>query len=84
MCGPFVARPSRWRVDGIDIRLLLAFILPLAFVVGGMLARDAGGGAGLVENGKAAIVGVASVIDGDTIWDDRRKIRIADIDTPEI
>ena len=81
---PFVPRPSRWRVDGIDIRLMLAFILPLAFVVGGMLARDAAGdGAGIVENGKAAIVGVASVIDGDTIEIHGRRIRLEGIDAPE-
>ena len=44
---------------------MLAFIVPLAFVVGGMLARDvAGDGASIVQNREAAIVGVASVIDG--------------------
>ena len=81
---PFVPRPSRWRVDGIDIRLVLAFILPLAFVVGGMLARDAAGGsAGMVEKGEAAIVGVASVIDGDTIEVHGRRIRLEGIDAPE-
>ena len=63
---------------------MLAFILPLAFVVGGMLARDAAGdGAGIVENGKAAIVGVASVIDGDTIEIHGRRIRLEGIDAPE-
>jgi len=81
---PFVPRRSLWRVDGIDFRLMLAFILPLAFVVGGMLARDvASDGTGIVENGEAAIVGVVSVIDGDTIEIHCRRIRLEGIDAPE-
>jgi hypothetical protein len=33
-------RRSIWRIDGVDIRLPLLFIIPLAFVGGGILARD--------------------------------------------
>ena len=36
-------RRSIWKIDGIDIRLPLLFIVPLAFVGGGILARDGTG-----------------------------------------
>lgn len=75
-------RRSIWRVDGIDIRLPLLFVVPLAFVGGGILAPDPGG-EGAVIAGSADVVGIASVIDGDTIEIHGRRIRFDGIDAPE-
>lgn len=85
-------RRSIWKVDGIDVRLPLLFIIPLAFVGGGILARDStsvtvsrGGSATAVVEvvGSGQLVGIASVIDGDTIEIHGRRIRFDGIDAPE-
>lgn len=68
-----------WHIGGIDVRLPLAIILPLAFVGGGMLREPAAA----VAPASGDIVGIASVIDGDTIEIHGRRIRFDGIDAPE-
>lgn len=85
-------RRSIWKIDGVDIRVPLLFIVPLAFLGGGILARDGasvtvsrgGSGIAVVEvAGSGQTIGVASVIDGDTIEIHGRRIRFDGIDAPE-
>lgn len=89
--------PSRsWKVDGIDVRQVLALIIPIGLGVGWGLAKNpdtVDAAVQVVRGGTAAssapaasasdIVGVASVTDGDPIEIRGQRIRLDGIDAPE-
>ena len=70
-----------WRVK--------SWVAPIAvLLVGGVHFNAAHAGASRPSRGPqfelCGAVRTTCVVDGDTFWLDRRKVRIADIDTPEI
>lgn len=87
---PRAARPARWFPFALAGLPVLAAMAVLFAPVPGEEPAAAQGGEGRGESHSALFpvcsgpVRVTCVIDGDTIWYRGTKIRIADIDTPEI
>jgi endonuclease YncB( thermonuclease family) len=75
-------RRNIWKVDGIDVRLPLAIILPLGLAAGAGLARSDFHPLPRWQD-VPSITGTASVIDGDTIEIHGERIRLDGIDAPE-
>jgi endonuclease YncB( thermonuclease family) len=75
-------RCNSWKVDGIDVRLPLAIIVPLGLAVGAGLARSDFHPLPLWQDAPS-VAGTASVIDGDTIEIHGERIRLDGIDAPE-
>ena len=76
------ARRTFWQVDGIDVRVPLLIIVSLGVLIGMGLAQNQLQLNAPASSG-AALVGTASVIDGDTIELHGKRIRLDGIDAPE-
>ena len=72
-----------WQIDGIDVRVPLMIIIALGLMAGMQVGGDPVGLSASSTSG-SAIVGPASVIDGDTIEIHGSRIRFDGIDAPEL